>query len=123
MLKKIFFLLIISIFISCSKPAPPRIENRISFYKNEDYLKIEVKTNSDPRQYSLKFGQVYFVTGNENGKGDWRLESGYWVAETSDDLFIIKFDMNLINNIMGDNEYYVMVLLYNDRKGEELYVS
>lgn len=116
--------LIIILFIGCfsTKPAPEEYENCIIFYKEEDFFRIEIKTNSDPKQYSLEIGQVYLNTTNI--KNNWRLSPNKWIASVNDGVFIIDIEVGLINKLMGDKDFVVGVLLYNTNRGkEELYLN
>ena len=117
----VFFILCF-INISCMPKRPPDIiENSIKYEKNETFLRIEVKTKYSPEQYSLRMGQVYFISSDMSD--DRSLSPTWWEAEVVDDIFIIRIDIDIVNELMHEKEFVIDVLLYNEKRGrEEMYL-
>jgi hypothetical protein len=97
------------------KPAPVIYENCVTVFWNDDSLVIRIKTKSDPRQYPLEIGQVYFNSQNEARS----LSIACCVAKVDCDFVVIEIDMIVINKLIQDKDFQVSVLLYNQDRGKE----
>jgi hypothetical protein len=114
----IFFLFFLISFSAGAWPRlePKKFENCISLRRYNGFLIIEIKTNYDPKNYSVH--EVYLL--REIASKDQVFNRSRIVTSVENNLFQIKINESLI----GDEDYSIRVMLYDEKRGrQEFYIS
>jgi hypothetical protein len=95
---------------------PKKFENCISSRKDNGFLIIEIKTNYDPKNYSVH--EVYLL--REITSKDQVFNQSRVITSVENNLFQIKIKELLID----DEDYSIRVMLYDEKHGrQEFYIS